>query len=289
MVETATLSAKLEVRRFDAPLGAEISGVDLSRPLDDALFAAIQRALLDHQVLVLRDQHCDDDSQVAFSRRFGRLQVHVLNQYHSSNRPEVLLVSNLDAEGKPSGRHPDPGACIWHTDGSWAKVPGKVTMLHGLEIPSEGGDTCFANMYAAYDALDPATKATIETLRAVHDLNESRQRSAALDQMTEEQKRAAPPVEHPMVRVHPETGRKCIYLGQHAFTVAGMERAAGAALVDRINRHATQDRFVYRHRWRKGDLVMWDNRCVLHLATPYDTGRERRIIRRTTVNDDVAA
>ena len=273
---------RLEARRLSPVLGAEIAGVDLAAPVDDALFAAIYDALLAHQVLVFRDQSLSAEQQIAFSGGFGPVQIHVLDQYRAE-RPEIFWISNLDDDGKPTGEHPDPGALVWHTDGSWHRVPGKVTLLYGIEVPDRGGDTLFADAYAAYDALDAAMKARLANLRAVHDLDHSRRRTAAKVQLTPEQKAQIPPVEHPVIQAHPETGRKTIYLGHHACSIAGLPELEGAALIEQVNRLATRPEFVYRHHWRRRDLVVWDNRCILHSATPFDTANHRRVIRRTTV------
>ena len=273
---------RLEARRLSPALGAEIAGVDLTAPVDDARFAQIYDALLAHQVLVFRDQTLNAEQQIALSGRFGPVQIHVLDQYRAE-RPEIFWISNLDAAGKPTGEHPDPGALVWHTDGSWHRVPGKVTLLYGIEVPDRGGDTLFADAYAAYDALDEAFKARLATMRAVHDLDHSRRRTAAKVQLTPAQKAEIPPVEHPVIQAHPETGRQTIYLGHHACHIVGLPAPAGAALIERINRLSTRPEFVYRHHWRRRDLVVWDNRCTLHSATPFDTANERRVIRRTTV------
>ncbi|MFO1351629.1 MAG: TauD/TfdA family dioxygenase [Gammaproteobacteria bacterium] len=283
------IKGQFEVHPLSAVLGAEIIGVDVAQPLTDALFDAIAEALHRYHVLVFPGQHLDTDQQVAFSRRFGTLQVHVLNQYRAADRPEVIMITNLDKNGKPQGFHPDPGAQIWHSDGSWNKRPGKVTMLYGIEVPAQGGNTDFANMEAAYDALSEADKVYYATLRAVHDLNYSRSLTTAKDQMTEEQKAAAPPVERALIKTHPATGRKSIYLGGHASHIVGMPLAEGRQLVAKINAHATQPQFTLSYRWRPHDLVLWDNRAVLHRATAYDYGNARRVIRRTTVLDDNAA
>ncbi len=283
MSETPISSGnRLAINRVSPALGAEIRGVDLAAPVDDDLFAAIHDALLAHQVLVFPGQDVTANQQIAFSRRFGLVQIHVLDQFRAEN-PEIFWISNLDGDGNPTGEHPDPGALVWHTDGSWHRIPGKITLLFGIAVPETGGDTLFANTYAAYDALDPAMQALLDGARAVHDLDYSRRRTPAKDQLTPAQKAEVPPVEHPVVRVHPETGRKTIYLGHHAARIAGMPPAEGEALVAEINRLATRPAFVYRHVWRVGDLVVWDNRCTLHSATPFDAATERRVIRRTTV------
>lgn len=264
------------------PYGARITGLDFTRNAGRALFETIEEALLEHQVLVFRDLGLDERQQVMLSEYFGSVQEHVLDQYHGTD-PGIFMVSNLDQRGRPSGEHPDPGAMVWHTDGSWSARPGHISMLYALQIPSEGGDTLFADTYTAYEELDSPTRTRISTLTAVHDLNDSRCRSGARVQMTAEQRAAAPPVEHPIVRVHPETGRPALYLGEHAAYATGMPEAEGRALVSDLNERATAPHLIYRHRWRRRDLVMWDNRCVMHRATPYDTVHESRVIRRTTV------
>ncbi|MGE5202922.1 MAG: TauD/TfdA dioxygenase family protein [Acidobacteriota bacterium] len=282
-VRTGGGSVALDIRPLGKALGAEVRGLDLSQPLTPATWAAIRAAFLQYQMLAFRDQALTEPQQIAFSEHFGRLQVHVLNQYHREGNPAVIVLTNIGKDGKPIGEHPDPGAVIWHTDGSWSSERPLATFLYGIEIPRTEGDTLFANMYAAYDGLAPELRRRIEGLKAVHDLNWSRQQTTAKKQMTEEQKRAAPPVEQPMVRVHPETGRKAIYLGQHASHIAGMPVEEGRALVRAINAHATKPEYVYRHRWLLHDFVMWDNRCVMHAATDFDWINDRRVIQRTTV------
>jgi alpha-ketoglutarate-dependent taurine dioxygenase len=270
------------VRPIDAVLGAEVLGVDLAQPLDDDLFAALYDAFLRHHLLVFRAQAFSDDQHVAFARRWGRIQRHVLNQYRHEGNPEILILTNLDASGKPKGEHPDPGSAIWHTDGSWAQERGLSTMLYAVAVPKAGGDTLFANMCAAYAGLSADMQARLEGLRAVHNLDYSRQLTGARAQMTEEQKRAAPPVEHDIVRVHPDTGRKCLYLGQHASHIAGLPVEEGRALIATLNAHCTQPQYTFTYRWSVGDAVIWDNRCLLHSATDFDWMTDVRIMRRTT-------
>ena len=270
------------IRPIGANFAAEIVGLDLADPLGDELFGALYSAFLQHKILVFRNQYFDDDAHSHFARRWGKLQVHVLNQYHKSTNPEIIYLSNLDRDGKPKGEHPDPGAAIWHTDGSWAKERGLATMLYGMVLPKSGGDTLFADMVAAYDGLSEAMKQQLEGLIAVHSLDYSRSQTTAKQQMTDEQKRAAPPVEHPVIRVHPDSGRKSIYLGQHASHIVGMPIDEGRKLIRQINEHATQPRYVYIHRWLPRDFVMWDNRQVLHKATDFDWINDVRTMRRTT-------
>jgi taurine dioxygenase len=264
------------------PLGARITGIDLGQPLGEDTIKKLHRALLDFQVLIFPEQTLSDDQHAEFAKHWGKLQVHVLNQYVQENRPEIFIITNLDKDGKPIGEHPDPGAAIWHTDGSWSSERGLVTMLHAQRLPASGGDTLYANMYAAYEGLDDEDKDLIESTAAIHDLDYSRRKTSAKKQMTEEQKRAAPPVEWPVVRTHPESGRKSLYLGQHAASIKGMSFAEGRALIDRVNAHATQDKYVYRHVWQPNELVMWDNRALMHSATEFDWLNDVRILRRTT-------
>ena len=262
---------------------AEIRGVDLSRAYD---FEAIRAAFHRHLLLVFPYQRIEPRQQIAFSRRFGELQVHVLDQYRHPEYPEVYVLSNVDRSGRTTGTHPDKGTLVWHSDLSFQKRPASATILYGIEVPGAGGDTLYADMYAAYEALDPDTKKLIQDLKAVHDLDASRRR-AGEPPMSERQRVAAPPVEHPVVRTHPETGRKILYISRHVSHFVGMPRPESDALLERLMAHATSERFVFRHRWRRRDVVMWDNRCTMHCATPYDAGAERRVLHRTVVLGDV--
>ena len=266
----------MEVRPLSPVMGAEVRGVDLSRPVDiEKILDAFDR----HLLLVFPAQSIEPPQHIAFSRGFGELQVHVLDQYRHPQYPEIYLLSNVKG-GKTTGEHPDKGTLVWHSDLSFQKRPALATILYGLEVPKAGGDTLYANMYAAYDALDSATKSQLENLRAVHDLDASRMR-AGEPPMSAAQRAAAPPVEHPMVTKHPRTGRRILYISRHVSHVAGMPRAESDALLDRLMAHATQERFVFRHRWGPRDVVMWDNRCTMHCATPYDAAGERRVLHRT--------
>jgi taurine dioxygenase len=274
------------MRKLSPVMGVEIAGIDLSRPLDDRTFASVHDAFLRNLLVCFPDQHLDQTQHVAFSRRFGDLQVHVLDQYRSPTHPEIYVLSNVKKTGETTGEHPDKGTLVWHSDLSFQARPALATMLYGIEVPRAGGDTLFANMYAAYDALPAATKARIAGLRAIHDLDASRQRAGA-PPMTEQQRREAPPVEHPLVRTHPETGRKCLYISHHAMRIVGLPEAESAALLEELMAHATRPEFVYAHRWRQGEVVMWDNRCTMHKATQYDAAGERRVMNRTVVKGDV--
>ena len=178
-----------------------------------------------------------------------------MNQYHADGFPEIYYLSNLDASGRPSGRHPDKGTVHWHTDGSWARRTGQATLLYADQVPSEGGETRFASMYDAYDALDEAMKERLAApcVRSIRWIF-SRTRRHGDDPMTEAQKKAKPPVAHPIVRIHPETGRKCLFLGDHAWCVEGMPLEAGRQLIEELNAAIIRPELVYTHRWRPGDL-----------------------------------
>jgi taurine dioxygenase len=277
------------VRPLTPKLGAEISGIDLARDLDPALFASLYQAFLRYQVLVFPPLDLPPASQVAFARRFGEVQVHVMNQYHADGFPELYRLSNLDEHGRPSGNHPDKGTLAWHTDGSWQRVTGQATIIYGEVMPASGGETHFCDMYGAYERLDASWKARIAGLRAVHSLDFSRNRRHGEDPLTEAQRLAKPPVDHPIVRTHPESRRKCLYLGDHAEYIFGMPYEAGRALIEELNALAVQPDLSYEHRWKTRELIVWDNRCVLHRATAYDAATQGRVIRRCTVLGEVPA
>ncbi|MBM3490177.1 MAG: TauD/TfdA family dioxygenase [Alphaproteobacteria bacterium] len=279
----AVLTAqRLDLRPLPGGLGAEVLHQQVAE-IDDRLFPAVYQAFLDHQLLLFRDQDLPPERQAAFARRFGEVQIHVMNQYHLSGHPELYYLSNLGPDSRPSGKHPDRGTLVWHTDGSWRERTGQVTILYAERIPSFGGETWFADMYAAYDALPPAERRRLEGLRARHNLDFSRSRRHGEDPMTEAQRLATPPVEHPVVRTHPETGRKVIFLGDHAECIVGLPYDEGRALVEEINARAVADARRFCQKWRPRDLILWDNRCLLHKAEPYDALHEARVIRRCTV------
>lgn len=287
----ATASPKtrwpFDVRPLSPALGVEIVGVDFAKTIEAPLFAALYEAFNQHKVLLFRGQEVPPGRQVELARLFGEVQVHVMNQYHTGGYPELYRLSNLDENGNPSGKHPDKGTMAWHTDGSWQRRTGLATILFAEILPNVGGNTRWADMVGAYDALDATWKARLANLRAIHNLDFSRNRRHGEDPMTEEQKRKVPPVDHPVIRTHPDTGRKCIYLGDHAESIVGMEYGAGRALIEEVNAMAIKPDLVYEHRWQPRDLMIWDNRSTLHQAMPYDEAHERRVIRRCTVIGDV--
>lgn len=280
-------SRPFEVRPLTPALGAELKGVDLAAGVDDELFTAVHAAFLRYQVLLFGAQDLPPGRQVEFARHFGQLQIHVMNQYHANQHPELYRLSNVDENGHPTGRHPDKGTLAWHTDGSWQRVTGQATILYAEVVPEQGGETHFCDMYGAYERLSPAWKQRIEGLRAVHNLDFSRTRRHGEEPMTDAQREAVPPVDQPVVRTHPETGRRCLFLGDHAEYIVGMPYDEGRALIEELNALAVHDDLIYAHRWQPGQLILWDNRCLLHRATEYDTSSQPRVIRRCTVLGEV--
>jgi taurine dioxygenase len=268
-------------------LGAEVTGLDITRPVPAAVFDALYQAFLRHQVLLFAPRELPPAAQVAFARQFGEVQVHVMAMYHADGHPELYRLSNLDAQGQPNGRHPDKGTLAWHTDGSWQRVTGQATLIYGEQVPEAGGETHFCDMYGAYERLNAAWKERIAPLRAVHNLDFSRTRRHGVDLMTDAQRCAAPPVDHPIVRIHPDTGRACLYLGDHAQSIVGMPYDEGRALIEELNALAVHPDLSYAHRWRPHELIVWDNRCLLHRATEYDPFTQRRVVRRCTVLGEV--
>lgn len=280
---TETPDYPFDIRPISDTGGAEITGLDLSQPIDETLRDAIMRAFLEFHILVFRDQDLTKDEQAAFSENFGTLEHHVGRLANGQPFPIVHTVTNLGADGKPSEATVSRGNYHWHTDKSYHEVPSLTTMLHAKEVPANGGDTQFANTMLGYAALSEAMKARIADLKAEHSWEASRLNVGA-EPASEEQKRERPPVTHPVVRTHPDTGEKTIYLGHHVSHIHGLPRDESAALIKELEDHTTQDRFVYTHRWRQGDYVMWDNRLLLHRALPnYEVGRERRQLHRTVI------
>ncbi|MEZ5854210.1 MAG: TauD/TfdA family dioxygenase [Hyphomicrobiaceae bacterium] len=272
-----------EVRPLHPTFGCEIIGITLEEAVGEAMFAKVYEAFLDYKLILFRGVDLPPETQVAFARRFGEVQIHVMNQYHGHGHPEIYYLSNLDAEGRPNGKHPDKGTLYWHTDGSWRDRTAQATMMYSEIVPSVGGETEFADMQAAADALPDALRARIEGRRAIHNLDFSRTRRHGHEPMTAEQKAKVPPVAHPILRPHPETGRIGIFLGDHAESIEGLTYDEGRALIEEVNGAATPDHLVYSHKWKPGECMVWDNRSLLHRATGFDTERERRVMRRCTI------
>lgn len=280
----------LHVRRLTPVFGAEITGVDLARPMDDRSFAAVEEAFETFSVLVFPGQALDDDSQIAFSRRFGELEkthAHVANNH--TNKP-VSVISNLDPNGKLMSAD-DPrvqfriGQRNWHSDSSFKRVPSKASLLHARLLPPDGGETEFASLRAAYDALPEDGKRRLEGMVAIHHYANSR-RGMNIKISTDEEDKRFPPVPQAVIRSNPVNGRKALFVGSHASHIRDMPEDEGRALLAELLEFATRRDFVYRHTWQTGDLVMYDNRAVLHRARPYAITEHPRILHRTTVAGD---
>ncbi len=278
----------MTVRPFTPVIGAEVTGVDLSRPLADADFAAIQRAWHRHLVLVFRDQSLTDPQLERFSARFGSLDrkpVYTDEVVDTTTSDHVCVISNVKIGGKPIGDLGD-GEAVWHTDMSYNELPPSAAALYALELPAAGGETGFANMYAAYETLAATLKARVQTLSCKHDAtrNSAGGLRRGMPEVTDPS--ASPGTAHPMERTHPETGRDALYLGRrrHAYIV-GLPLAESERLLDEVWAHASQPQFSWHHAWRLGDLVLWDNRCVMHRRNPFDPAA-RRVMHRTQVKGD---
>jgi taurine dioxygenase len=274
----------MRVNRLGKTFFAEVVGADLAR-LSEEEFGQIKKAHLEHGVLVFRDQDLTPQEHIAFSRRFGPLQVHPMMQFNLEGAPEILMVSSdRHSDGRPKGIA-DAGR-YWHTDMSYMTEPALGSLLYARAIPSEGGDTMFCDMTAACRDLPADKRKALLEARALHHFASRWARESAKagmrPQQTQEEKDRNPPVEHPMIRTHPETGEPAIYCGGFVVKVNSLPENEGEALLSWVNEWVAQPKYVYRHKWRLHDLVFWDNRRVMHHATPYPE-TQRRHMHRTTV------
>ncbi|MBK9609362.1 MAG: TauD/TfdA family dioxygenase [Betaproteobacteria bacterium] len=282
---TTALPDTFELRPLHGDFGVEALGIDIAQPLAPAVADALREAFGRHRLLVIRGQSLSPAAHIAFTRQFGEPEVHVLNEYHKAEHPEIFELSNIGPDGKPNAVHPDLGTLFWHSDGSFQKLPALATLLYAEQAPASGGHTLFADLIGAWEALGAAERERFRTLRVLHDLHVSRLK-AGYAGMTDAQRAAAPPVEQPLVRVHPPTGRNALYLGSHGQEFVGLAPLASRGLFERLMNHCTEPRFVYEHVWRAGDLVMWDNRATVHRGTEYDTAAEPRVVRRTVLKGE---
>ena len=276
-------------KRVSYGLGAVVQGVDLRKPLSDADVATIRQGWLEHNILLFRDQDITPEQHIAFSARFGKLDDHdKLYKYRHPEHAEIFIVTTRPkADGSPSDTR-ETGV-NWHSDMSYTLKPATGSLLYCVEIPEVGGDTMFSNTYLAYDTLSDGMKKLIDPLWAVHsyayaiqDTEKGRNPEVAKAHID-----ANPPVMQPMVRMHPETGRKALYVSEGATTqIVGMSPDESNAILQYLFRHSVIPEYTYRHQWRPRDLVMWDNRQTMHRARPFDETREARDMRRTTIAGD---
>jgi alpha-ketoglutarate-dependent 2,4-dichlorophenoxyacetate dioxygenase len=271
---------------------AEIGDIDLSKPLAPTEISEVKDAFTKYAVLIFPDQHLSQDQHLDFARYFGPLETTIALFRKDSKlrvRKEFADVSNLDPENEVWGKDSrqrmfQMGNRLWHTDSSFKRLPARASLLYALTIPPIGGHTEFADERAAYDALPEATKKRIDPLVAEHSIFNSRAR-LGFSNFSDEERQGMPPVPQVLVRTIPESGRKSLYLASHAGSILGLSEPEGRALIDELVAHATQRQFVYTHRWRVHDLIIWDNRCTMHRGTDFDDLRWKRDMQRATVSD----
>jgi len=277
-----------EIRPFSGAVGAEITGLDLAKPVNAEDFLRIHRAHLDHHVLVFRDQRISPEQQISFSRRFGELQIHVLKQFLLAGHPEILIVSNIIENGQNIGLG-DAGK-FWHSDLSYKPLPSLGSMLHAQELPSEGGDTLFADMHKAWDAVPDALRKVVEGRNAAHSYTaryaETKFEGSWRPTLTAEQLAQVQEVIHPVVRTHPENGRKALFVSEGFTTrIVGLPDDESRDVLQQLYALSVLDQNIYRHQWQPHDLVFWDNRSLIHLATGCPAHLRRKLFR-TTIQGD---
>lgn len=285
MNDIAPSSAGITIRPLGFALGAEVTGVDLGSTISAQQRDIIHAAWLQHLVLVFPGQDLSAEELIRFSRLFGELDRHDSTpHYRDPEHHEILLVTNRPKDGKPSetrntGRN-------WHTDLTYTAHPAKGALLHCKQKPEVGGDTMFANLYLAYETLSPAFRSLIDGLEAIHDVTLIKGIEKRDPAKVAEMKRLNPPIAHPVVRVHPETGRRSLLAGQRVRGFVGMTDEESAPILRFLNEHAASPEFTYRHRWTVGDVLMWDNRCTQHVALPdFDQSRIRHMMRCSLLGD----
>ncbi len=275
------------VKKSGAACGAEIA-FDLAGEIDDATFGAIESAFHDNVVVVFRDQTLSNDRHIEFSRRFGELEIHIVNKYLLPGHPEILLISNIRNQ---AGEHiglADAGF-TWHTDTSYRQRPSRCSLLYAKEVPQRDGralgDTVFANTVAAYQALPQSMKRRLDGLKAIHRYSARRRvEDSPRPKLTQAQLDETPDIAHPIVRTHPATGRKALYVtAGECIGIEGMPEDEAGDLIGELDAHCVRPEFLYRHQWRVGDLLMWDNASAMHLAICDYALPERRLMHRTTV------
>jgi len=278
----------LETRPLHPDFGLEIEGLDLARPIDDATFARVRQAFAEAGVVLIRGQaHISPADHVAFARRFGPLEEHVLGQFLLPGHPEIFVVSNIVENGRHIGAH--GGAKQYHSDLAYLAEPSLGSVFRCIECPETGGETAFVSMAAAYDALPASLRRRLDGLDAVYDYAWSydRRLAALRGPLSPEQRAKTPPLSHPAVRAHPETGRPALFLSDiWVRRFEGLDEAESRLILDDVMAVATRSTAEYVHAWRPGDIVMWDNRSTMHRACPFDEANARRLMHRATVTGD---
>jgi taurine dioxygenase len=277
----------LTTERVGFACGAKVTGIDLSTSPSDDDIRAIHTAWLRHLVLVFPGQRLDPVTLVEFTRRFGQLDDYATQRFaRHPDFNEVMVLTNKRTDGQLSKTHNN--GQNWHSDLSYTLRPAKGTSVYCMEKPSVGGDTMFANMYLAYESLSPKLRAFLDGLEAVHDASLIQGLEERGPEVASEFRRLNPPVIHPVVRLHPESGKKALYINERVRQFVGLSRMESQPLIEFLREHSVSPRFVYRHYWSVGDLVMWDNRCLLHRAVlDRETGKYRRVMHRSLVKGTV--
>ena len=272
----------------DQGIGAEVTGIDLTEALQLDSFEILRNALDDHRLLIFRNLRWTVAQQIAFSKSFGTLENFPDPKDQAEGHKTVLRVTNIDRKtnaikpvDEPGHKSFTLGTSAWHIDSSFRTLPSKASILYALEIPEKGGDTMFADTTLAYDTLPEAKKQELEDLVIIHDFEETRRRHK-LPPRPPEVRAATPPARQPLVAVR-DNGRRALFIGSHAAGIEGMNYEDARAVIDELERICSKPEFTYRHKWREGDMVMFDNICVMHQAMPYDLSNSRRLLHRTTV------
>jgi taurine dioxygenase len=280
---------KPNLRPLSRACGAEVSGLDLTRPLEPEVLQSLHRALGEHGILLFRDTTLAPEQHIAFSRQFGPLESHVVGEFNLANHPEIFVVSNVKEEGRLKGAV--YAGQYWHSDLSYMEKPSMGSLLLCREMPEIGGDTMWANLYLAYESLSDVMQRFLSGQRAIHDYSHAYDTYFAhlkeRPPLTAEQRAKTPPVEHPMIRTHPVTKREALYVNPGFTTgIVGMPREESQPILDFLFRHSTRPEFLYRHKWRVNDMIFWDNRCTMHYALADYDFSVRRHMHRTTVAGD---
>lgn len=297
MVETVNAQEMFTVQPAKSVIGAEIVGLDLSQELTNETFNKVRDAYYRYSVIVFRDQKLTPEQHISFSRRFGELEIHVLKEYLLPRHPEILVISNIVENGKNIGLADAGRVAVWHTDMSYLKEPSAGSALYALEIPHDDagrplGNTLFASTAAAYDALPKSMKERLEGLKAIHHMTKGYDNNdggpATRIRYSAEERKNNPDVAHPIVRTHPITGRKCLYISELSVTgFVGMPLNESTPLLEDLFTHCVRPEFIYRHQWRVGDLLMWDNCSLQHNAVQNYSSHQRRLMHRTTLKGSV--
>lgn len=278
---------RLNIEKLHDDFGARITGVDVTPPLDDATVEAIREAIDEHAFLVFPDQHLDDAQQLAFTSLLGEPEPNHVTLGQTGRREYFGTIGNIDAEGRQMGNDHKhvrflTGNNMWHSDSSFREVPSFVSIMSVHEVPDEGGETLYVSARAAYDRLSAAEQEAIDPLVTIHDYVFSRSKIGP-DAVTPSHAASLPPVRQRLVRTNPRTGRKNYYVGSHAKAIEGWDDGRSRDLLDDLLERATRPEYVYSHRWEPGQLVIWDNRCLLHRGVGYDADKYRRRMRQTRV------